>query len=275
MITEVNSTDTKPFYLHNGDDGKMVGPKKKKVLKEKIRIPGRKTYEEVFDKSTLLVLYKLMSDGVLETLDFPISTGKEAKVFKGTQKDGTHVAVKIMRMNTSVFRQYRKYVEGDFRFKDVSSKGRRLIFTWAKKEYANLKRMHENGIKVPEPLAVSKNVLVMEYLEHRGQPAPMLKDVDLDDEDMELVLEDILGYMETLYQDIDMVHGDLSEFNVLLSGVYPYLIDVSQSVPLSHPHAREMLERDIRNVSRYFNEVCETLSITEDEIWDRLEDQEQ
>ncbi|MFP4050491.1 MAG: serine protein kinase RIO [Thermoplasmata archaeon] len=229
----------------------MTKKDKEEFVKEKIKIPGRKTYDEVFDKSTLLLIYDMMKDGYFDILDHPISTGKEAKVFQGVQKDGTPVAVKIMRINTSVFKKYRKYIEGDYRFKDIP-KGRKLIFTWAKKEHANLKRMHQGGINVPKPYGVSKNIIVMEYLEHLGHPAPMLRDVKMKDDEVEMIYEKVIDYLKVMYNDLELVHGDLSEFNILISQGEPYFIDVSQSVPLSHPNAVELFRRDIDNVVRYF-----------------------
>ncbi|MBS3817732.1 MAG: serine protein kinase RIO [Candidatus Thermoplasmatota archaeon] len=238
------------------------------LLKEKINIPGRKTYEEVFDKRTFLELYSLMKEGVIDIIDYPISTGKEAKVFRGEQKDGTPIAVKIMRINTAVFKEYKKYIEGDHRFKDTSKSGLKLIYAWTRKEFSNLRAMHDGGIKVPEPISFSKNILIMEYLQHRDHPAPMLKDVDIDKEDMEYVSREILGYMDTLYNDLEMVHGDLSEFNVLISGGYPYLIDVSQSVFLDHPQAEELLKRDINNFVRYFKD--NDVDISEDDVIEKI-----
>ncbi len=237
------------------------------LLKERIHIPGRKTYEEVFDKRTLMELYNLMKDGVIDILDFPISTGKEAKVFKGEQKDGTPVAVKIMRINTAVFRKYRRYIEGDYRFKDVP-RGVKMIYSWTRKEFSNLRVMHKNGVRVPEPISFSKNILVMEYLDHRDFPAPMLKDVDIDQEDMEYVCKNILDYMEILYKEVNMVHGDLSEFNILISKSYPYLIDVSQSVFMDHPEAIDLLGRDIKNIVRYFG--SNNVDITEEEVMEKI-----
>ncbi len=238
----------------------MVDKRQETLLKENIHIPGRKTYEEVFDKRTIQELYNLMRDGVIDTLENPISTGKEAKVFRGQKKDGTSVAVKIVRINTAVFKKFKKYIEGDYRFEDVP-KGPKMTYAWTEKEFANLKAMKEGGIRVPEPFATSKNILVMEYLDHRGQPAPLLKDVDLDREDMEYVSEQILDYLDILYNDIEMVHGDISEFNVMIAKGYPYLIDVSQSVPLNHPNAEELLERDINNIVRYFEKNGVEISV--------------
>ncbi len=245
--------------------------KKEEFVKEKIKIPGRKTYDEVFDKSTLLLIYDMMTDGYFDIIDRPISTGKEAKVFKGVKKDGTPVAIKVMRTNTAVFKKYKKYIEGDYRFKDIPS-GRKLVFTWAKKEYRNLKKMHEGGIRVPEPYGVSKNILVMEYLEHLGHPAPMVKDVKMDGEDVEMIYEEVIGYLKTLYNELEFVHGDLSEFNILISEGEPYLIDVSQSVPLSHPHALELFRRDVDNIARYFGE--RGIDTSKEQIIDRIKSDE-
>ncbi len=245
----------------------MATEEQKKLLNEKIHIPGRKTYEEVFDKRTLQELYGLMKDGIIDSLEYPISTGKEAKVFKGEQKDGTPVAVKIMRINTAVFRKYKKYIEGDRRFEDLP-RGTKMIFAWTRKEFSNLQRMHNGGIKVPEPLAYSKNILIMEYLNHEGHPAPMLKDVDLDKKYMKFISDQVLDYFDVLYNELEMVHGDLSEFNILIAEGYPYLIDVSQSLLLDHPKAQELLERDINNLVRYFG--ANGVEISVDEVKKRI-----
>lgn len=232
----------------------MTKEEKEQYVKDKIKIPDRKTYQEVFDHSTLMVLYGLMSDGFIDTLEHPISTGKEAKVFKGLQPDGVPIAIKVMRVNTAVFKKYRMYIQGDPRFKNFGGGVRNLIFTWTKKEFSNLKRMHEGGLRVPEPITFSKNILVMEYLEYEGYPAPMLKDVPFDDESLEIIFNDVVSDYKTLYQTLNMVHGDLSEYNILIMDDYPYIIDVSQSVTLSHPKSEELLQRDVTNIINYFSD---------------------
>ncbi|MBS3781575.1 MAG: serine protein kinase RIO [Candidatus Thermoplasmatota archaeon] len=245
----------------------MATEEQKALLNEKIHIPGRKTYEEVFDKRTLKELYDLMKDGMIDSLEHPISTGKEAKVFKGKQKDGTFVAVKIMRINTAVFRKYKKYIEGDRRFEDLPG-GTKMIYAWTKKEFSNLKRMHNGDIRVPEPFAYAKNILIMEYLHNDDHPAPMLKDVDLDKKYMRYISEEVLDYFNVLYNELEMVHGDLSEFNILIAEGYPYLIDVSQSLLLDHPKSEELLERDINNLVRYFGD--NGVDITVEEVKKRI-----
>ncbi|MEF8836016.1 MAG: serine protein kinase RIO [Candidatus Thermoplasmatota archaeon] len=245
----------------------MPNEQQKALLNEKIHIPGRKTYEEVFDKRTIQELYDLMKDGMIDSIEQPISTGKEAKVFKGKKKDGTPVAVKIMRINTAVFKKYRKYIEGDHRFKDLPG-GTKMIYAWTKKEFSNLQRMHEGGIKVPEPFAYAKNILIMEYLNHEGHSAPMLKDVDLAEKYMKNISDQVLDYFDVLYNELEMVHGDLSEFNILIAEGYPYLIDVSQSLLLDHPKAEKLLERDINNLVRYFG--TNGVKISKEEIKERI-----
>ena len=225
---------------------------KKDQNEDFIHIPGRKTIDEVFDESTLKILYQLMTQDVFEYIDYPISTGKEAKVFRGVTKEGASVAIKIMRINTAVFKDYRQYIEGDYRFKKVG-RGRKMVFTWTRKEFSNLKRMHEGGIRVPEPIVFSKNVLVMECLENQGQIAPMLKNCKLDKEAMQVIHDEIIQYMVKLIREVKLVHGDLSEYNILLSNGQPYMIDVSQAVPLTHPLAQDLFERDVDNIVRFFS----------------------
>ncbi len=220
-------------------------------INEKIQIPGRKTVNEVFDESTLKVLYKLMTHDVFDYIDYPISTGKEAKVFRGVTKEGEILAIKIMRINTAVFRDYRQYIQGDYRFKKVG-RGRKMIFTWTKKEFSNLKRMHEGGLRVPEPITFSGNILVMRCMEENEMPAPMLKYCELDNDTMEAVYHHVIEDLVRLIRKVKLVHGDLSEYNILLVNELPYMIDVSQAVPLTHPKAEDLFYRDVDNLVRYF-----------------------
>lgn len=229
-----------------------------------IQIPGRKTINEVFDESTMKVLYKLMTQGIFDYVDYPISTGKEAKVFRAVNSEGEVLAIKIMRINTAVFKDYRQYIQGDYRFKKVG-RGRKMIFTWTKKEFSNLKRMHEHEVRVPEPIAFMNNVLVMRCLEEAGAPAPMLKDVR---GDLSKIFEEVLGDMVTLIREARLVHGDLSEYNILVSQGLPYMIDVSQAVPLTHPMAQDLFYRDVDNIVRFFK--GKDINVSRESIIDRI-----
>jgi RIO kinase 1 len=210
----------------------------------------RKTYDEVFDQITLMNIYKLITDKHLDTLDFPISTGKEANVFHGTTHEGKGVAVKIYRVATATYKNLRRYIEGDPRFRSSKGDHRSLVYTWARKEYKNLKRMRNGEVSVPVPVTYRNNILVMEFIGTGKVAAPMLKDVGI--ENPEECFEILIDAIKTLYQKCRMVHGDLSEYNVLIPDDDITIIDVGQSVLVEHPMAHELLVRDVSNIVRYF-----------------------
>ena len=143
-------------------------------------IDDRKTYDEVFDRPTLMAIAKLINDAILETLDYPVSTGKEGNVFHGTGPRGA-VAVKIYRVSNATFKHLGKYIVGDPRFKGVKRNTRGMVEAWAQKEYRNLRRMSGAGARVPRPIDQRNHVLVMEYIGDETRPAPLLRQVALDD----------------------------------------------------------------------------------------------
>lgn len=233
----------------------------------------RRTEGEVFDHQTLLTLHKLLTNGTLKSLDFPVSTGKEANVFRGTTPMGGLVAVKIFRTNTSTFKHVLKYIQGDERFEGISGDKRTLVHAWAQKEFRNLSRMREAGIDVPEPIQVIHNVLVMEYIGTEEGPWPLLKDIGRL-ENPQKVWDKLSADLVSMVNDAGIVHADLSEFNVLVQGAgtndaTPRIIDVGQGVLRNHPMALEFLERDIRNFNKYF--VRQRLKVTEQDLRSRLD----
>jgi len=211
---------------------------------------ARKTLDEVFDESTLMVLYKLISNGLLDTIDYPVSTGKEANVFHATARGGGSLAVKIFRVNTATFRSFMTYIHGDPRFQAVRQNRRDIVYAWTQKEYKNLQRMQQAEVRVPNALAYHSNVLVMDFIGEGGTPAPLLKDKP--PADPQAAFEDVCENYRRMYRGAQLVHGDLSEFNILNLNEELFVIDVAQSVLLRHPMNRELLERDARNLTRFF-----------------------
>ena len=142
------------------------------------------------------------------------------------------------------------YIQGDPRFHLLKRDTRSLIYTWAQKEFKNLKRAHESGVRVPKPLAVNKNVLIMEFIGEDDVSAPTLKDAPPSDprKTYNILLKDI----EILYQKAKLVHGDLSEYNIMNLNDQPVLFDLSQTVSIEHPSAKDFLKRDLRNLNRFF-----------------------
>lgn len=235
-------TDWQDFVLGRIEAGKVAARKKSDE--------DRKTLDEVFDKSTLLVLYKFISNGHLDTLDYPVSTGKEANVFHGRTPQGESVAVKIFRTNTATFRSFMTYIHGDPRFGHVKPNRRDIVYVWAQKEYKNLQRYFEAGVRVPNPIAWRENVLLMEFIGEEGTPAPRAKDMPFDDPAK--AYDTLVDQYKLGAEAGGLVHGDFSEFNVLNLHDEPVIIDVAQAVLSKHPMARELLLRDAKNIAAYF-----------------------
>ncbi len=222
------------------------------ILREGSQRTGdeRDVLGEVFDRDTLLAIYKLMTDGYIETVEYPVSTGKEGNVFMALSPEGKMVALKIYRTATSTFKRISKYIEGDPRFRGISGSRRKVIYAWAAKEYRNLQRFSEAGVRVPTPIRFYKNLLLMEYIGTRKAPAPLLRDVELDDPDR--IYNLLIKYMKKGYQKAQLVHGDLSEFNILIYRKNPVIIDCGQAFVTEHPNAKDFLKKDIENINRYF-----------------------
>jgi RIO kinase 1 len=108
-------------------------------------------------------------------------------------------------------------------------------------------------VRVPEPIKFHQNLLLMEYIGTEQMPAPMLRNVLLDDP--EKTYKTILKYIKLAYQKAELVHGDLSEYNVLMEEAGPVIIDVGQALTVDHPNAGEYLKRDIENINRYFRSL--------------------
>jgi RIO kinase 1 len=212
---------------------------------------NRKTFDEVFDLSTLHRLGTLISHGIIDQVDFPISTGKEANIFRALTPQKKHVALKIYRTSNLTFKHITKYIEGDPRFRLTTHSRRNIIQEWTKKEYKNLQRLKHNHIRVPHPLHRIGNILVMQYIGTKDTAAPLLKNSNPKNPDQ--ICKEILSFIKTMYQKADLVHGDLSPYNILLYRQKPYIIDVGQAVLLEHPLAQDLLKRDINNITTFFN----------------------
>jgi RIO kinase 1 len=235
------------------DDRKLA------LLEERVHLLQRKrrgedhgnTYTEVFDQTTLLALYKLISDRRIETVDYPVATGKEGNVFHATAREGG-VALKIYRVNTATFRSLSEYIVGDPRFKKVGRSFREMISVWAQKEFKNLHRMHEAGVRVPRPILVHENCLLLDYLGDDTMPAPVLRTVAL--KDPAAVYDEVVTSMKAI-RKAKLVHGDLSEYNLLWWDGHPWIIDCAQAVTFEHPLSQDWFLRDCANIARYFSRL--------------------
>lgn len=215
----------------------------------------RATVEQVLDPRTMQVLSKFLKRGLFDEIHGCISTGKEANVYYATTNDGHERAVKVYKTSILVFKDRARYVEGEFRFRQGYCKGnpRKMVAQWAEKEMRNLRRLGAAGIPCPEVIDVRQNVLVMDFLGHDSTAAPRLKDADgIDAAAWESLYIDCAVLMRKMMQQCKLVHGDLSEYNMLYHDGQLYIIDVSQSVENEHPQALDFLKRDCVNVNNFF-----------------------
>lgn len=213
-----------------------------------------KVEENVFDVPTLKILYTLSNKGIIKAMGGAISTGKEANVFyaEGQEKE---LAIKIYRISSSTFKNMDAYIMKDPRFTNIRNNKRDVIFAWTRKEFQNLKRAKNAGIKVPEPIYAEKNILVMEFMGENETPYPLLKNTYLENDEAKAIFDTVVEYMRLLYKKANLVHADLSEYNILINpkNMAPIFIDMGQSVTLEHPNAREFLFRDVQNIFRFFS----------------------
>ncbi|XP_044279955.1 serine/threonine-protein kinase RIO3 isoform X2 [Varanus komodoensis] len=230
------------------------------------------TAEKAVDPKTRLILYKMVSSGMLETITGCISTGKESVVFhayggsltEDSKPVPSECAIKVFKTTLNEFKNRDKYIKDEYRFKDRFSKmnPRKIIRLWAEKEMHNLTRMQKAGIPCPQVVTLKKHVLVMSFVGQDQVPAPKLKEVKLSSEDMKKAYYQVLHMMQQLYKECGLIHADLSEYNMLWHRGQVWLIDVSQSVEPTYLHGLEFLFRDCRNVSQFFqkNGVSEALN---------------
>jgi RIO kinase 1 len=259
---------------------KFDAPRNQGITKD-----SRATVQQVLDPRTLATMSKMMQRGVFQAINGCVSTGKEANVYHATTKVDPHVwlttrnphdrpaedkdatwelAAKIYKTSILVFKDRARYTEGEFRFRHGVHKGnpRKMVAQWAEKEMRNLRRIRAH-IPSPEVYELRQNVLVMEFLGKDGVAAPRLKDVrGLETELWQELYLQVARIMRDLTQKCKLIHGDLSEYNMLFHNSQVYLIDVSQSVESDHPHAMDFLKRDCVNVNRFFHGVgCFTVSV--------------
>jgi RIO kinase 1 len=226
----------------------------------------------------------LVEDGLVDEVVRQLMSGKEATVFVVRCGDETRCAKVYKEANKRSFRQAVDYVEGrktkNTRKARAMDKGTRYgrksqEEAWQSAEVDALYRLAGAGVRVPTPYNFCEGVLLMELVtDSDGNPAPRLNDV-------EFSAEDARKHHYTLMMEVvrmlcaGVVHGDLSEYNVLLSSTGVVIIDLPQAVDAaSNNHASSMLERDVRNLTNYFGRFAPELLATAygKEIWSLYQD---
>ncbi|MBB60332.1 PA4780 family RIO1-like protein kinase [Stutzerimonas balearica] len=224
-------------------------------------------------------LEPLIEDGLIDEVVRPLMSGKEAAVYVVRCGEALRCAKLYKEADKRGFRQAAKYQEGrkvrNSRDARAMAKGskygkREREETWQNAEVAALYRLAAAGVRVPQPYDFLDGVLLMEMIVgDDGDAAPRLNDVDLHPDDAREFHAFMIGEIVKMLC-AGLVHGDLSEFNVLLDGQGPVIIDLPQAVDAAgNNHAFEMLERDVGNMAAYFGQFAPELRFTRyaKEMW--------
>ena len=211
-----------------------------------------RSYKNVFDKPTIKSIWEMITQRKFEGLESPIKIGKESNVFSALTKSNERIAVKIYRINVSDFFQMSKYLSMDKRFPPIKRR-MQIVLTWARREFINLKKAYGCGVSVPRPIGIKNNVLAMEFIGARfpehPQAFPLLKDRC---DNPKAMYEKVLDNIKRIYQKAGLVHGDLSEFNIINMDGEPVIIDFSHAIPSNNHSAEELLVRDMEKIVKFF-----------------------
>ncbi|MFT7300284.1 MAG: RIO kinase 1 [Porticoccus sp.] len=204
----------------------------------------------------------LIDDGLVDEVIRPLMSGKEAAVYVVRCGSEIRCAKVYKEANKRSFKQAVQYQEGrkvrNSRRARAMEKGskygrKQQEETWQNAEIDALYRLANAGVRVPQPFGCFDGVLLMELVtDGDGLVAPRLNDVSMS---AEQALEDHALVMQfvKLMLCAGLVHGDLSEFNVLVDEYGPVIIDLPQAVDAAaNNHAERMLSRDVNNMTSYY-----------------------
>ena len=224
-------------------------------------------------------LQPLVDDGMVDEVLYQLMSGKEAQVYVVRCGDQARCAKVFKESQKRSFKQAVEYQEGrkvrnSRRARAMSKKTRygqkEQEDAWLNAEVDALYRLAAAGVRVPEPFGFVDGVLLMELVtDDDGKAAPRLDDVAFTPEQARdyhgMIIEEVVRMLSA-----GLIHGDLSEFNVLVEPEGPVIIDLPQAVNAAgNNNAERMLERDVDNMRRYFGKYAPDLLITDygREIW--------
>lgn len=191
-----------------------------------------------------------------------LRSGKEASVYKVEDQKSNTYALKVYKPHENrSFQQQADYILGKH-FRERSIKravhkktklGKKLVQdNWVRREGFLLEKLNEIFANVPQIYEQVENAILIEYLGDENGAAPRLNEVKLTTEQKENFHRKILGNIE-LFKSIGIVHGDLSEFNILIWNNNIYIIDFPQAIDIKrNPEWEKYLERDIANINKFF-----------------------
>jgi len=221
----------------------------------------------------------LVEDGLVDQVLRELMSGKEAKVYVVQCGNEIRCAKVYKEANQRSFHQAVHYTEGrkvkNSRQARAMEKGSRYgrkeqEAAWQHSEVDALYKLAGAGVRVPHPYGFYEGVLLMELVaDEHGEPAPRLNDLQLTEEQAR-EFHAMLIRQVVLMLCAGIVHGDLSEYNILVDHKGPVIIDLPQAVDAAaNNNASRMLERDVENLANYFGQFVPELLATQygKEIW--------
>lgn len=228
-------------------------------------------------------LQPLVNDGLVDDVLYQLMSVKEAQVYVVRCGDTMRCAKVFKEAQKRSFKQAVEYQEGRKvrNTRRARAMGKKTRYgqkeqedAWLNAEVDALYRLASAGVRVPEPFGFVDGVLLMELVaDETGEAAPRLDDVTLSH-------EQAIDYHRRIIDEVvrmlcaGLVHGDLSEFNVLVDSQGPVIIDLPQAVDAAgNKNAERMFQRDVNNMRRYFGRFAPELMNTNyaGEIWDLYE----
>lgn len=228
-------------------------------------------------------LQPLLDDGIIDDVVRQLKSGKEASVYVVRTGSEVRCAKVYKDMTQRSFQQRAQYQEGrksrGSREKRAMSKSTRFgrkeqEAAWKSTEVDALYQLASAGVRVPQPFGFFNGVLLMELVtDAEGHSAPRLGEVDLTPEEAREFHRFMIGQIVRMLC-VGLIHGDLSEFNVLIGPAGPVIIDLPQAVNAAgNNNAYAMLERDVRNITETLGRFAPELLVTDfaAEMWSLFE----
>lgn len=214
-------------------------------------------------------LAALVDQGIIEEVVRPLMSGKEAQIYLVVADGEERVAKIYKESNNRSFKHRAEYTEGrrvrNSRDQRAMNKGTRYgrakdEDAWRCAEVDVIYRLQDAGVRVPTPFNFIDGVLIMELVKDAdGEPAPRLAEANLSGKEARAVFDHLLREVVRMLC-AGIVHGDLSDFNVLVGADGPVVIDFPQAVDAArNQNARQILIRDVNNLTTFLSRFDPTM----------------